>query len=244
MTNNKSMNILVANDSLFFRTKLSNVLIWASHNIKYAEDRNEVIEALRVNPDWIDLMILDVQLPDIDGYGVLQWMGEHDYVSKFPILAVTGAYEASGVIESLKDLGVSGFISKSLAAEQVILQVNKLLFSEKVAKGFYRERVSVSIPADFSIGSFGSTGTIINISESGAFLYTGAKLDSEIELDLKFSLPGIDKVLNIKSTLKWAIDSMADQSVLCGYGLMFSDVSKDDQETLEKFITKYSQSQM
>ncbi len=244
MSTKKSMNILVANDSLFFRIKLSNVLIWAGHNINYAENRNEVIEAIRINPDWIDLLILDVQVPDLDGYGVLQWMGDHGYIGKFPILAVTGAYETSEVVEQLTDLGVSGFMSKSLAAEQIIFQVNKLLFTDKVAKGLHRERLSVSIPVDFSLGNFGSTGTIINISESGAFLYTGAELDDKTELDLKFSLPGIDKVLNIKSTLKWAIDNLADQSVLCGYGLMFIGVSKDDQETLENFITMRSQSQV
>ena len=244
MHKENSKNIFIANDSLFFRTELSNVLIWAGHNVNYAEKGIAVLDAITNDPEWIDLLILDLQVPDFDGYGALEWLDDNGYTGKFPILVVTGAYETAEEIERLKGLGAAGFISKSLAAEQIIFHVNKLIFADKGANGLYRERLPVSIPVDFSLGNFSSTGTIINISENGAFLYTGVKHEEGTVLDLKFSLPGIDKVLNIKGTLKWVIDGMADQPFLCGYGMAFTAVSKDDQETLGKFIEIRSQSQV
>jgi CheY-like chemotaxis protein len=236
MHKENSKNILLANDSLFFRIKLSNALIWAGHSVNIVESGKEVVDLVTSQSNRIDLLILDLQTPDFDGLDLLKWIMNNGYAGIFPILVVTGAYEEPETIASLEDIGATGFISKSLAAEQIIFKVNRLLFADKTAKGVQRERMPVCIPVDFTSEKLSATGTIINISESGAFLYTGAKLEKETKLDLKFSLPGIDRILNIKAVLKWSVDSATDYFVLCGYGVMFASVPEDDQEIIRDFI--------
>jgi CheY-like chemotaxis protein len=123
MITNDAKNILIADDSIFFRTKLSAILNEAGHVVTYASDGREVIAIiakLKENPSDIDIIILDLQMPHIDGFGVLEWMKQNGHVKKFPVLAVTGVYEPHDVIEKLKALGARGLMTKGFTPEQVI----------------------------------------------------------------------------------------------------------------------------
>src|SRR3989338_2655372 len=157
-------NILVADDSVFFRTKLSDILVEAGHRVRFAKDGKEVIEEIRSGPGGVDLIILDLQMPEVDGFGVLKWINEAGLKGRFNVLAVTGAYETTAVIDELKGLGANGFMSKGLTPEQIIFRVNRLLYTDKAEKGGKRERIPASIPADFTLGEETYTGMILNIS--------------------------------------------------------------------------------
>lgn len=236
MLTKDSKNILVADDSLFFRSRLSSMLTEAGHGVKFAKNGKEAIHKIQSSSDGIDLLVLDLQMPEVDGFGVLKWINENGYRGRFPILAITGAYEPMEVIDNLKTLGASGFMSKNLLPEQVIFRVNRLLFTDKAATGVKRERAPVSIPVDFTFRDTTYTGTIINISEGGVFLYTDVKLLKGAMLQLKFSLPGIYKVLEIKGIVRWSPDETADNLIFCGYGIMFISMSQEEQEALKDFI--------
>jgi CheY-like chemotaxis protein len=128
MNTEESKNILVADDSIFFRTKLSDILIVAGHKVKFANNGQEAIDEVKVNADHIDLLILDLQMPEVDGFGVLKWIQNSGHGGKFPILAMTDAYGATQVLDKIKDLGASGYMSKEMSPEQIIIRVNQFLF--------------------------------------------------------------------------------------------------------------------
>jgi len=107
MITKESRNILVADDSLFFRNKLTDVLIEAGHSVKVVKNGREAIEKIKTSPNEIDLVILDLQMPEIDGFGVLKWINENGFRGRFPILTITGAYEPTEVIANLKTLGAA-----------------------------------------------------------------------------------------------------------------------------------------
>ena len=123
-----SKNILVADDSIFFRSKLNDILLVAGHKVMLVQDGNEAVEAVKTNADRIDLLILDIQMPELDGFGVLEWLKKNGHEARFPVLVMTGALEATKVIEKLKELGASGYMSKDLSPEQIVIRINKLLF--------------------------------------------------------------------------------------------------------------------
>ena len=124
----ESRHILVADDSIFFRTKLSDILMVAGHKVRFAANGNEVVADIAAGKRPIDLLILDLQMPELDGFGVLEWIKKSGHGKRFPILAVTDAYGASDVLKRLKDLGASGFMSKEMTPEQIIMRVNQFLF--------------------------------------------------------------------------------------------------------------------
>ncbi|MBI2412541.1 MAG: response regulator [Deltaproteobacteria bacterium] len=240
MITKDSRNVLVADDSVFFRTKLSDILVEAGHKVRFAKDGRELINEVRIDSNGIDLLILDLQMPDIDGFGVLKWLNENGYRGKFPILALTGVYEPGNIVEKLKELGASGLMTKGYTPEQIIFRVNRTLFPDKASKGISRERVPVSIPVDFILGDLARTGFLLNISESGAFLHTKAELLTGAMLRLKFSIPNAGKVIDLKCIIKWSTSEVASKTLFGGYGLMYTSVTDEDQEILRDFIANES----
>lgn len=241
MITKDSKNILVADDSVFFRTKLSDILIEAGHKVRFARDGREVISEIGIDSQGIDLLILDLQMPEIDGFGVLKWIEENGLKGKFPILAITGVYEPGHVMENLKALGATGLMTKGSTPEQIIFRINRIIFPDKAVKGTNpRDRVPVSLPVDFTIGNNTLTGFLLNISESGAYLHTKVDLLTGAILHLKFSLPGTDRVMDIKGTVVWSTSEVATRTLFGGYGILFSSVSKEDQDVIRGFIATES----
>lgn len=123
-----SKQVLIADDDNFFRIRLGDILAEAGHKIRFAASGSEVIEEIKKNPAGIDLLTLDLQMPDIDGFGVLEWINENGYKGRFPVLVVSGVSEPSHVIERLKALGAAGLMTKSFTPEDTLSRVNKILF--------------------------------------------------------------------------------------------------------------------
>src|SRR3972149_3951223 len=90
MITKDSKRILVADDSIFFRTKLSDILVEAGHKVKFAKDGRELIKEISIDAGGVDLLMLDLQMPDIDGFGVLNWLSENGLKGRFPVLVITG----------------------------------------------------------------------------------------------------------------------------------------------------------
>lgn len=236
MITGNSKNILIADDSLFFRTKLSDIVVEAGHRARFARDGREVLNEIRTNRDGIDLLVLDLQMPDVDGFGVLEWINNNGFRDKFPVLAVTGIYEPSNVMERLKSLGAAGLMTKAFTPEQALFRVNKLLFPEKWKYGSPRKRVPVSIPADFTIDNVTRTGFLLNLAESGAFLHSDVAYPAGTEIRLRFSLPWSDKVLDVDGVVRWLAGGKTGRGLFCGYGITFNPISREDQETLKNFV--------
>jgi CheY-like chemotaxis protein len=131
MITKASKKILVADDSPFFRTRLSDILVEAGHQVKFAKNGKEAIEEVKFGANGIDLLILDLQMPEVDGFGVLDWLKSSGHGGKLTILVMTRAYEVTQILmEKLKSLGASGYMSKDMSPEQIISRVNRFLFQK------------------------------------------------------------------------------------------------------------------
>jgi two-component system, cell cycle response regulator DivK len=78
--------------------------------------------ALQERPDFI---ILDIQLPDIDGTEVLRKIRSSEIGNSIPIIAMT-SYAMSGDREKLLSAGCDGYIEKPIDPERVISQIRRL----------------------------------------------------------------------------------------------------------------------
>lgn len=236
MITSDSKNILVADDSVFFRTKLSDILVEAGHKVRFARNGQEVLNEVSIDSNGIDLLVLDLQMPDIDGFEVLKRLEDDGFKDKFPVLVITGVYEPADVMDRLKKLGAQGLVSKGFTPEQIIFRVNKLLFAKKGEKGTPRKRVPVSVPVDFKIGENFQTGYLLNISESGVFLHTKAELLPGAMLALKFSLPGIEDIIEAKGIVRWTTSDIPSRTLFGGGGIMFTTIDQKDQKTIREFV--------
>lgn len=236
MITKDSKSILIADDSLFFRTKLSDILVEAGHKVRFAKDGKDVISEIRIDSGGIDLLILDLQMPIVDGFKVLDWINDNGFRNRFPVLAVTGVYEPGTVIERVRALGAAGLVTKGFTPEQIVLRINRILFPDKVTERKPPPRVAVSVPADFTVGDVTSTGFLLNVSEGGAFLHTKTELLSGTMLNIKFSLPGIGRVFEARGRVQWSTGEAAAKTLFGGSGIMFTAIPDEDKEVLKQFV--------
>ena len=93
-----------------------------------------------------DLIILDVGLPDIDGFQVCGNLRSDEITKDYPIIMLTARAEDSDRIEALK-LGADDYITKPYNAEELILRIRNLL--KRTDK--YKENGSILKLNDMSI---------------------------------------------------------------------------------------------
>ncbi|MBQ3306982.1 MAG: response regulator [Bacilli bacterium] len=83
--------ILVVDDSNIVRNFVKKIFS-NEYNVGEAKDGNETIKILEANKDnhYIKAMLLDLNMPKIDGFGVLEYMKNHDYLDKIPVSIISG----------------------------------------------------------------------------------------------------------------------------------------------------------
>ncbi|MEQ1637080.1 MAG: response regulator [Methylococcales bacterium] len=100
------------------------ILEQANYKTRFAMTGMEgVQQVLNLPPDFV---ILDIQLPDINGLEVLKRIREHPYGVSIPIIAMT-SYAMSGDKHKLLAAGCTGYIEKPIDPLLVISQIQQIV---------------------------------------------------------------------------------------------------------------------
>ncbi len=114
--------ILYAEDSNFFRKQVTNYMKDEGYNVLEAEDGLIAWEVLQEHADEILLVVLDIEMPNLDGFGLAQKIRQDDRFSDMPIIAVTTLAGEEEVARG-KEVGIDDY--------QIKLDREKLLNSIK-----------------------------------------------------------------------------------------------------------------
>jgi uncharacterized protein (TIGR02266 family) len=236
MITSSPKNILIADDSVFFRTKLSSILADAGHNVQTVDDGKEVIEALTNSPQHTDFLILDLQMPNTDGFEVLRWINNRKEKLTLSIMVITGVYEPTEIVDKLKELGAEAFMTKGFSPEQVVCKINNLLFPEHKIQRTH-DRTPVSIPVDFVVAKECYTGFILNINTEGIFLHTNKPLKAKQEILVQFSLDEEKNPMSLKGEVVWVTPSKKQENLFNGAGVIFSSISEENKDSIKKMVS-------
>ena len=88
-----------------------------------ADGQAGIEEAVRLRPDAI---LLDLQLPDMDGYAVAARLRAHPQLAATPVIAVT-SYAMVGDRERILAAGANGYIEKPIDPERFVDQIRAYL---------------------------------------------------------------------------------------------------------------------
>ncbi len=117
-------NILIAEDNAVNRELLRELLEIRGHSVAEACNGQEAIEAIaRLMPD---VLLLDINMPVLDGYGVVRKIRENPLWAALPVLGVT-AYAMLGDHENILRAGFDGYLSKPLNAKALHHELDRLL---------------------------------------------------------------------------------------------------------------------
>ncbi len=102
--------ILVADDSEMNRSILR-AMLEESYDIIEAEDGLQAIATLQQMEQEISLVLLDIVMPNVDGFGVLSAMNKYNWIDSVPVIMIS-AENTREFIERAYDMGVTDYISR------------------------------------------------------------------------------------------------------------------------------------
>lgn len=74
----------------------------------------------------VDVVLLDMMMPEMDGYEALKYIREKEAISKIPVIAVT-ARAMTGDKELCMESGASGYVSKPVNIDELTSLINQLI---------------------------------------------------------------------------------------------------------------------
>ena len=117
------MKILVVEDDEKGRYLACFLLRRAGFDVLEARDGQEAIKKAAERPD---LILMDMQLPVIDGYEATRRIKADEDLARIPVIALT-AYAMKGDREKTLEAGCSGYIEKPIDPKQFVSQVREYL---------------------------------------------------------------------------------------------------------------------
>ena len=101
--------ILIADDSKMNQQILSEIL-GVRYEYLYADDGMQALEHLHSEFD-IDLLLLDINMPRLDGFGVLEVMKQRNWLQEIPVI-ITSSEDDESFIQKAYELGVTDYIRR------------------------------------------------------------------------------------------------------------------------------------
>ncbi len=117
-------NILVADDSVFFRQSLLQMLTHASYSVKEARDGLEALEQLFEHTP--DIFLLDIEMPNLNGYDVLSIMRLHPELASVKVIMLTSR-SSEKHRQHAQELGAHGYLTKPCPQEILLATIEELL---------------------------------------------------------------------------------------------------------------------
>lgn len=111
------LNILIVDDSELNRKILSSML-GVGFNVLEAESGEKCISMIEQYGTGISLILLDIVMPGISGFDVLNYMNDNYFIDDIPVIMISSDNSADSVREAY-ELGVSDFISRPFDAKVV-----------------------------------------------------------------------------------------------------------------------------
>ena len=116
--------VLVADDKPMGRELVRTVLEDSGYEVFEAKDGPEALDqAQQLNPD---LIILDIHMPGLDGFEVIQALRQIDRFKATPVIALT-ASAMMGDRERAMAAGFTGYLTKPIRLAQLRAEVERLL---------------------------------------------------------------------------------------------------------------------
>ena len=109
--------ILIVDDSEMNREILSSIL-GDEFDILEAADGKECISVIRKYGRDIALVLLDIVMPEMDGFEVLEFMNKHEWIDDIPVIMISSEDSAASVKKAY-EMGVSDYINRPFDVEVV-----------------------------------------------------------------------------------------------------------------------------
>ncbi|MCX6119830.1 MAG: response regulator [Proteobacteria bacterium] len=120
----KRATVLVVDDEEIMRNALKRVLENENFNVMVAEDGFALSKVLETTT--LDLILLDVNLPWVDGFELCHLVKSHESLNSVPVIMVSGRKSTEDIQKGMQ-LGATDFISKPFDVDHLVQSVQRAL---------------------------------------------------------------------------------------------------------------------
>ena len=121
--------VLVADDNRMNRLLLGRSLEQEGHAVVFAEDGRQALELLRERP--FDVLLLDVLMPELDGYRVLEELQSDTRLRDIPVVMTSALDELDSVVKCI-EMGAEDYLTKP---------INPILLNARVNASIEKKRL-------------------------------------------------------------------------------------------------------
>lgn len=123
--NNNTKKILIAEDDDFMRNMYESKLSMEHFEVVPVVNGEDAVKTL--NTEKIDLVLLDIMMPKLNGFEVLSWIRNQRNLKKIPVILLTNLSEGDQVQKGLS-LGANDYIVKAqFTPEEVVEKIKKYI---------------------------------------------------------------------------------------------------------------------
>jgi uncharacterized protein (TIGR02266 family) len=222
--------VIVADDTSFVRDRFESALVGAGHTALTAKSSAELLGRVRTDLDRIDLIVMDLRLPQAGGVELVRAIRRIDG-GRLPILIFSGTIATADEVRDLAALGVSGYVNEYSAVQHILPSLAPHLFPDN----FNRRgsaRVVLGIPVAYRFGNTIAAALTLNLSKGGVAIRTMSPLQAGGKARVRFRLPGSKRDIEAESRIAWS-----DRRI--GMGLQFERVEPSDQMAIDEFIDQH-----
>ena len=115
-----SRKVLIVDDAVVDRQNLEKILSAAGHRVLLAESGEQAL--VRARDDRPDLILMDVNMPDLDGFATTRRLKAEPATKDIPVVFVTGKNQKADIAWG-RMLGAKGYVSKPYTPEQILGQI-------------------------------------------------------------------------------------------------------------------------
>jgi CheY-like chemotaxis protein len=121
--------ILVADDDLLNRIVLSTTLQEEGYVVETAENGKQALETLAAQP--FDVVLLDLLMPEMDGYQVLEQIKAHPVWRNIPVIVISSLEEMESILRCI-EMGATDYLPKPFDAALLRARLNASLASKRL----------------------------------------------------------------------------------------------------------------
>lgn len=122
--NNQNFQVLIVDDNEINRDMLARRLHRRDFQITMAVNGREAIDRVRQSP--YDLILLDIMMPEVDGYTVLKFLKADPRLKNIPIIMISAIEEMDSVMKCM-EIGADDYLTKPFDPDTLKAAINRCL---------------------------------------------------------------------------------------------------------------------
>jgi uncharacterized protein (TIGR02266 family) len=219
--------VVVADDTAFVRDRFRTAIENAGYRAVTVKNAAELLAQIRDALEQIDLIVLDLRLPDSPGVDLVRAIRKLDE-GRLRVLVFSGTIANADEVRHLAALGVAGYVNEYSAVQHILPSIAPHLFPDNFNRRA-SPRVVLGIPIQYRYGNTIAAALTLNLSHGGVAIRTTSPLDAGAKIKVRFRMPGSRRDIDADGHVAWS-----DRRV--GMGMQFEKVDAANQAVIDTFV--------